>query len=147
MAKIIKQLNLHYYIHIFILGILFIVAFLNPGELFQPILIPGVATEMYVIGLTLLVIPLALKMFADRVKKIPKEADNVKSVHSYKSAFLLRLYIVSFATLVNIILYAFSRNTNFMWLTVVLFVVFAFCRTSQSELESITEVEKNENNG
>ena len=72
---------------------------------------------------------------------IPVGTDKERVIKLYKRAFFLRLYIVTIVALANILLYALSRNTNFMWLTVVLFVVFAFCRPSLGEIENMIKEE------
>ena len=42
-------------------------------------------------------------------------------------------------TLFHLCLYGISRNTNFFWFTVVLLIIFLFCRPSPVELESLME--------
>lgn len=137
MSKTIKELNAHYYGSIIVLAVLFLLTVFRLISFKTAVPITTTA-EMYAIGLTLLAIPGALKLFAEKVKKTAKGTDKNKAIQSYKSAYFLRLYIINIVTLGNIVLYAISRNQNFMWLTVVLFVVFAFCKASQSELESVT---------
>jgi len=44
----------------------------------------------------------------------------------------------------NIVLFTFSRNPNFMWLTVVLFIIFLFCKPSYIEVMNLTEMPKEE---
>ncbi len=137
MTKTIKELNTHFYGSIIVLAVLFLlVVFKLLG--FKTVIPVTTTAEMYAIVITLVAIPLALRMFADKVKRTAKETDKSKAVQSYKNAYFLRLYMVNIVTLGNIVLYALSRSQNFVWLTVVLFVVFAFCKASQSELESVT---------
>ncbi len=37
----------------------------------------------------------------------------------------------------NIVLYAYSFNMNFFWFTVVLFIIYVFCKPSYPELENV----------
>lgn len=141
MKKTIKELTIHFWASIIVLAVLFLLAIFNPGGSIAATLPIGIATEMYVIGITLLAIPIPLKLFANKIKKIPVGTDKERVIKLYKRAFFLRLYIVNIVALANILLYALSRNTNFMWLTVVLFVVFAFCRPSLGEIENIIKEE------
>lgn len=140
MTKIIKELNAHYYGSIIVLAVLFLLTLFRLIS-FKTTIPATTTAEMYAIAITLITIPLALKLFAEKVKKTTKETDRSKAIQLYKNAYFLRLYMINIVTLGNIVLYAISRNQNFMWLTVVLFVVFAFCKTSQSELESVTREE------
>ena len=142
MTKTIKQLNIHYYVSIIVLAILFLLVLFKLIGFAEISPSVGVVVERYVIGITLIAIPVALKLFADNVKKIPKGGDKNVAIRLYKKAFYIRLYIIHSVTLLNIVLFAVSRNNNFMWLAVVLFVVFVFCKPSLSELENITEAEE-----
>jgi hypothetical protein len=38
----------------------------------------------------------------------------------------------------NILLFTFSRNPNFMWFSLVLFMIFLFCSPSYTEVMSLT---------
>lgn len=141
MIKTIRELNIHFWASIIVLGVFFLLVIFNVisvGNLFAV----TVTGEMYAIGITLIVIPLALKLFADSIKKIPAGTEKKRATNLYKNAWLLRLYMVNVVTLGNIVLYAVSRNTNFMWLAVVLFVVYIFCRPSLDELEGMAEEEE-----
>ena len=98
----------------------------------------SVIAERYAIGLTLIVIPLSLKLFADKAKKITasKSGDKEK-MKQFKNAFVTRLSLLGVVGLMNTVLYGFMQNSNFMWLAVITFLAFAFCRTSEGELTGI----------
>ncbi|MDO5663663.1 MAG: hypothetical protein Q4G63_00220 [Bacteroidia bacterium] len=141
MKSTIKKLSVHFWSSIIVLAILFLLVILKLIS-FETTFPVTVTAEMYAIGITLIAIPGALKLFADKIKKIPKGTDKVKVIQSFRSAYFLRLYIIDIVVMGNIFLFALSRNNNFMWLTIVLFVVFVFCKPSLNELENIVEEEK-----
>ncbi len=138
MNEIIKKLNLHFYGSVIVLALLFGLV-LTKQISFAADASVGIIAERYSIGLTLIAIPVALKLFADKVKK-----NNADILTSYTSASLLRLYIINVMTLANIVLYAMSHNMNFVWLTVVLFLVYLFCRPSLAELQGLAETPQQE---
>lgn len=145
MEKIIKDLNYHYYISFGVLAFLFILA-LSGLISFVAGTNVGVIAERYSIGLTLIAIPVALKLFADILRKHPSNSEQVAVEKVYKKASLSRLYILNVMTFINIILYAISHNMNFVWLTVVLFIVYIFCKPSHVELESLMIKEEGQEN-
>lgn len=142
MTKTIKELNVHYYTSIIVLAILFLLVIFKLIS-FETTISETVTVEMYAIALTLIAIPVALKLFADKIKKKPRGTDKIKIVQTYKSAFLLRLYVINTVVLGNIVLFAVSGNNNFMWLTVISFIVYMFCKPSYQDLENLTREDRN----
>ena len=142
MTKTIKELNTHYYLSIVVLAVLFLLVFFKAISFGTPFPVTTTA-EMYAIGITLLAIPVALKLFADKIKKIPEGTEKNETVRRYRNAWLLRIYIVNTVTMGNIFLYAISRNNNFMWLAVISFIVYMFCKPSHQDLENIVQEDKN----
>lgn len=142
MTKTIKELNTHYYLSIIVLAVLFLLVFFKAISFGTPFPVTTTA-EMYAIGITLLAIPVALKLFADKIKKIPEGTEKNETVRRYRNAWLLRIYIVNTVTMGNIFLYAISRNNNFMWLAVISFIVYMFCKPSHQDLENIVQEDKN----
>ncbi|HHV84909.1 MAG TPA: hypothetical protein GXX42_03685 [Petrimonas sp.] len=142
MIKTIKELNTHYYLSIVVLAVLFLLVFFKAISFGTPFPVTTTA-EMYAIGITLLAIPVALKLFADKIKKIPEGTEKNETVRRYRNAWLLRIYIVNTVTMGNIFLYAISRNNNFMWLAVISFIVYMFCKPSHQDLENIVQEDKN----
>ncbi len=137
MTKTIKGLNGHYYTGILVVAVLFLLVFFNPGGFISRPQSVGLTVEMYAIVLTLTAIPVALKLFAEKVKKIPRGAGRDKTVKHYQKAWLLRMYMVNAVTAGNIFLYALSQSKNFIWLAVISFIVYMFCKPSYQELETI----------
>lgn len=136
MTKTIRELNRHYYISIVLLAVFFLIVLLKAIGFGTPVSVTMTA-EMYAIGITLLLIPVALKLFAEKVKKIPKGTGKDKTMKHYKDAWLLRMYIVNAVTAGNIFLYALSQSKNFIWLAVISFIVYMFCKPSYQELETV----------
>ena len=139
MEKTIQLLKVHYYGSILLLAVIFVLTLFSPVPFFTEGQAISVTAERYAIMITIIAIPAALKFFAYRLKKISRPAPTAKATDEYKKASFLRLYIISAVTLINIFLFAISRNMNFFWFTVVLFIVFLFCKPSYPELEILTQ--------
>lgn len=139
MERLVSLLKRHYYGNIIVLALLFLLILFRVLPLLQESDLIGVTIERYAIMISIIAIPLALKFFAHRLKEITRPAETAIAVSRYKNASHLRLYAISGVTLMNILLYGFSRNSNFIWITVVLFIIFLYCRPSYAELASLTE--------
>lgn len=140
MDKTVGLLKIHYFGNIILLAVVFLLVVFSIIPLFIDREIVNVTAERYAIMITIIAIPVSLKFFASRLKKIGRPQEITAASKKYKSAFFLRLYAISVVTLINILLFGISRNMNFFWFTVVLFIVFLFCKPSYNELESLTEV-------
>lgn len=131
-----KRLQIHYY------SCITIVAGLLTGSFFieprAPLLLQ-LSVEIYVIVITLLTIPLALKYFAAILRKTPAEILPDIALGIYRKAYLRRLYALTVVALGNITLFALSGNRNFMWLSVVLLLTYLFCKPSQQELSAMSK--------
>ncbi len=139
MEKAIKLLRGHFYGNIILLAAIFLLAIFNMIPLFMDGQAISVTAERYAIMITIIAIPASLKLFAHLLKKRPHPTDIWTATDKYKNTSFLRLYTLSTVTLMHIILFAISRNMNFFWFTVVLFIVFFFCKPSYPELENLTE--------
>ncbi len=143
MNEVIKKLNYHFYGSIIVL-VVFLALVLIGTISFVVDAQVGIVAERYSIGLTLLVIPIALKLFSNMVNKEENNVTPEKSIQTYRKASLIRLYLINVMIFANIIFYAMSSNQNFVWLAVVLFVSFSFCRPSYVELEELTTPKEEE---
>lgn len=149
--KTVKQLNKAYLIVIITLIVLLLAVMFGLNSFIAENTGSSVIAERYAIGLTLIAIPLSLKLFADKTKKITaSENDNDVKIRQFKNAFIVRLSVLGVVGLVNTLFYAFMQNSNFMWLAVITFLTFSFCRTSADELNSLivekeTSTEETEN--
>ena len=138
--RIILNLSRHLYGNMISLALLFLLVLLRIIPIPENFLSIGIIMERYAIMITIIAIPAALKLFADRLKKIPRPMETVEAGTKYKKLFYLRLYTLSAVMLMNIALFGFSRNSNFMWFTIVLFIIFLFCRPSLVELSNLSEL-------
>ena len=138
-AATVQQLYRHYIISISLLGLLLLLLLfrLLPFlEESQPI---NFTFERYLIMVTLIAIPLTLKWFANRLQNCHRPLLWEDARRRYRQAYLWRHYILSVVTLLHILLFGISHNTNFFWFSVVLFIVFLYCRPSLPELEILLE--------
>lgn len=133
----ISILRKHYWSNIILLAAMFLLIIFRVVALFQTVSAVSVTLERYAIVVSIIAIPTALKLFAHILKKIPVETDSEIAIAKYKNASFTRLYIISTITLMNIVLYAYSYNMNFFWFTIVLFLIYVFCKPSYPELESV----------
>ena len=138
--RVLLKLNQHLYGNMILLALLFLLVLLRIIPIPENFLTVGITMERYAIMITIIAIPAALKLFADRLKKISRPIGTVEAGIKYKKLFYLRLYTLSAVTLMNFALLGFSRNCNFMWFTIVLFILFLFCRPSWVELTNLSEL-------
>ncbi|NLD22822.1 MAG: hypothetical protein GX670_01145 [Bacteroidales bacterium] len=133
----IKLLRTHYRLNIIILVILFLLAMFKLTPFFAEKQIVNIIIERYIIVITIIAIPGILKLFAHLLSKVPQGVDIDLAISKYKKAFYIRLYTISSLSLINIILYDYSGNMNFFWITTVLFLLFIYCKPSFPELEKL----------
>ena len=145
----IKLLRTHYRLNIIILVVLFLLAMFKLTPFFAEKQIVNIIIERYIIVITIIAIPGILKLFAHLLSKVPQGVDIDLAINKYKKAFYTRLYTISSLSLINIILYDYSGNMNFFWITTVLFLLFIYCKPSFPELEKLVRpvVETEESNG
>lgn len=135
----IKLLRRHYLLNVIILVVFFILAMFKLTPFFIEKQIVNVTIERYIIVITIIAIPGILKLFANILKKVPPGANIDFAISKYKQAFYTRLYTISSLSLINIILYDYSGNMNFFWITTVLFLLFIYCKPSFPELEKLVK--------
>lgn len=133
----IKLLRYHYRSNIIILLVLFILAMFKLTPFFAEKQIVNITIERYIIVVTIIAIPGILKLFAHLLSKVSQGADIDYAISKYKQAYYARLYTISLLSLLNIILYDFSGNMNFFWITTILFLLFIYCKPSFPELEKL----------
>ena len=135
----IKLLRKHYRLNIIILVILFLLAMFKLTPFFAEKQAVNIIIERYIIVITIIAIPGILKLFAHLLSKVPQGVDIDLAIDKYKKAFYTRLYTISSLSLINIILYDYSGNINFFWITTVLFLLFIYCKPSFPELEKLVK--------
>lgn len=150
--QLIGRLKKHYFGHIIVLAILLIIILFHIIILFPDPHPVSVTAERYILLLTFIAVPAVLKWYAVQIKKLPLLADKtdkadevgkvgeVSEVNQgrirkrYQLLWMIRLFILSALTLLHILLYAYSRNKNFFWLSLVLLIFFMFCKPSAQEV-------------
>lgn len=137
----IRILRKHFYTNIIVLAALFLLILFDIIKFKTPIEI-NTMFEMYLILFIIVSIPIILKGFADKIKKLPKNIDRDSAINSYKRISYVRLYFLSFMTLVSSMIYALSQNNNFMYIAFIMLIILLFCKPSYPELMSITESEE-----
>ncbi|MBF6597143.1 MAG: hypothetical protein ITF98_02850 [Fermentimonas sp.] len=135
----IKLLRRHYLLNVIILVVFFILAMFKLTPFFIEKQIVNVTIERYIIVITIIAIPGILKLFAHLLSKVPQGVNIDIAISKYKKAFYTRLYTISSLSLLNIILYDYSGNMNFFWITTVLFLLFIYCKPSFPELERLVK--------
>lgn len=139
--KAIKTLQLHYYLNIIIVCLFFILILLKIVSLTNNPQSLSLALNQYSIIFSLLIIPAALKYYSHQIKKaLPTNIEEALRV--YKSAFYMRLYPISLVISGNILLYALSNNTNYIWIALAIILFMFFCKPSEVELGNLIEKSK-----
>ncbi len=90
--------------------------------------------ERYVLLLTLISIPGALKLFSMIMEKNKHPEDKNETTKLYIKAYLARFSILFLIASINIVLYALSYRQNFMLFTLVTFTAYLFCYPSENYL-------------
>lgn len=137
--RAIRSLKKHYWINILFLALLLVLIVFNVLPFFSKDHPVSVVLERYAVLLPIIAIPLALRQFAQRVKKASKHLAITPAVKLYRRASYQRLYVISSVALIQIVLYGYSGNMNFFWLSIVLFTVFLFCKPSSDELSELVK--------
>jgi len=143
--KTIRLLRHHYFSHFIVLGILYL---LTLFKVIRVVEIPSslhLAIDQCSILLTIVGIPLALKLFSNKTNKRPRPDNAEIGAKIYKKAFSQRLYLLSFIILWNILASTVSSNGNYTWLIIILFIVLLFCKPSFPELENLIEIKDEKN--
>lgn len=92
-------------------------------------------SERYLLLLTLLSIPIALWVFKKMIQKNQQLENEKLSILLYQKAYFVRLFILCFVSVLNILAYGLSLKTNFMLCALMVFVALAFCKPSKVALE------------
>jgi|AGTN01.3.fsa_nt_gi hypothetical protein len=137
--RVIRLLKNYYWGTVIFLALLFLLTLFRLLPFFQDRQPVTVTLERYAIMISIIAIPATLKLFAERLRKIPRPAEREPAIKKYKTLSYIRLHTLSAVTLMHIVLFGFSGNMNFLWFTVILFIIFLFCKPSYVELAALTE--------
>lgn len=134
--RTIKSLKNHFYIHVSVVIVLFLLIVFNVIPLPDYSQSIGLTVQTYSIMLTLVALPGALKLYSVNVKK--KQTDDIdKTTKYFRKIFFQRLYIVAFALLLNMILFGFTRVQNYAWLALISLMIYAFCMPREDDLYNL----------
>lgn len=97
--------------------------------------------ERYVLLITLIGIPGALKLFSMIMKKNKHPENKEKTSRLYVKAYLARFGILFLIAASNIVLYAISYKQNFMLFTLITFTAYLFCYPSPIQWTDKEEIE------
>jgi hypothetical protein len=144
--KTVSMLRIHYLVSFIVLGSFFLLIFFKGIKFVEAPQEFGLAVNQYSILITLIAIPAALKIYVNILRKKTDAVlpTSVNAILQYKKAFYIRLYVLNVVILGNVLLYAFSYDRNYAWLTVVLFIALLFCKPSYSDLIDLTGNENDE---
>ena len=127
--SMISSLKYLFYIAFGIQVIIFISITFKWIDLSREAIVVPVAIERYALLLTLVSIPAALKLFFYIMKRNKELQDENATNTVYVRAFIVRL-----VASVNVILFAFSFNQNFMLCTLITFTAYLFTYPSTKHL-------------
>lgn len=132
----IKRLKKHFYIHVSVVILLFLLIFFNviPFPDYSESI--GLTTQTYTIMLTLVALPASLKLYSVNIKKKQTD-DKEKTVHFFREIYFQRLYMVAFAVSINMLLFGFTRVQNYAWLALISLIIYAFCMPQEADLHSL----------
>lgn len=136
LESMIHSLKYLFYIAFGIQIIVFVSIAFKWIDLSSEAVIVPVTIERYALLLTLVSIPVALKLFFFIMKRNKNPEDESTTNNIYVKAFITRFGILFLVASVNILLFAFSLNQNFMLCTLVTFTAYLFTYPSANYLMS-----------
>lgn len=98
--------------------------------------------ERFGIIIPLLFIPLSLKYYHKRYKKISKEKDGM-FLSKFRNIYLFRLLGIDLAIIFNLIGFYYIGAVNFMYLVVIGLLAFLLCGPNKDEMNATTETNVN----
>lgn len=131
---IIQSLKYLFYIAFGIQIIVFVSIAFKWIDLSRESIIVPVVIERYALLLTLVSIPAALKLFFIIMKRNKHPEDESATNNIYVKAFIARFGILFLVASINILLFAFSFNQNFLLCTLVTFTAYLFTYPSTNYL-------------
>lgn len=137
---LLKKLNLYYYL-IFVKAVL--VAFTGYFMVKYDITIDtktnlGIGIGSFSMLFLLFSLPLMLKQFSKKTKEITQLADVEEKQQQYIRWSMIRLFIVGFNFIINVLFYYLLQpvNNSFLFAAVIAAIVLYFCKPSQTKITS-----------
>lgn len=143
-SSIIPFLKRLFYIAIGVQVILFVTIAFKWINLMTDSANISLTLERYVLLLTLVSIPGALKLFSIIMKKNEHLGDKEIRNTIYIKAFIVRFVILFLVASINILLFAFSYNQNFLLCTLVTFTSYIFIYPSMDYINVNEKYEEEE---
>ncbi len=134
--RTIKSLKNHFYIHVSVMIVLFLLIYFKIIPLPDYSANIGLAAQTYTIMFTLVALPGSLKLYSVNIKK--KQTDSIEKATKYfRKIFFRCLYIVAFTVIINMLLFGFTRVQNYAWLALISLMTYAFCMPRENDLHSL----------
>ncbi|MDR3327051.1 MAG: hypothetical protein LBT04_02790 [Prevotellaceae bacterium] len=95
-----------------------------------------IAIKSAILLFMLIIIPLALKWFSKRVKKIAEIEDENLQLSSYQSASIMRIALISASLLVSTLGYFFLDATDLLYAAGIAVIAMLFCFPTKTRVEN-----------
>lgn len=134
--RTIKRLKNHFYIHVSVIIVLFLLIYFKIIPLPDYSASIGLTVQTYTIMFTLVALPGSLKLYSVNIKK--KQTNSIEKTTKYfRKIFFQCLYIVAFTVIINMLLFGFTRVQNYGWLALISFMTYAFCMPREDDLYNL----------
>ena len=128
-----KRLKIFFWIQVVVLlGIVLFLVYLK-GPYWGDRIEQNVVFERYAIVITLICIPLSLKLFYSRVKKAEDLAYD-KYLKIYSNQYFIRFLIIDFAALLNLIGFYYLESQNLILMSIIAVCATFFCYPSKNTI-------------
>lgn len=105
---------------------------------------PNVILERYAIIVTMICIPLALKLFHSKTKKLEKLSKDT-ILKKYSEQYILRLVILNIAAAFNIVGFYLYESQNFILMAIISIFSIVFCYPSKDAISDLLIPQINDN--
>lgn len=131
--KLHSHLKVYYILSIVIcvIGFLYTVAYTQKYNIEHP----NVILERYGILTTLAGIPIALKLFHSRIKKLTKENFS-EYLRKYRFEYLIRLALLVFICYFNIVALYTTGSKNFYFMVIITIFAFFLCFPQKAHIQN-----------
>lgn len=136
--KLLPNLKLTFWLNIAILIIATIILMYINGPAWGEGVEPNVTFERYAIIVSLICIPLALKLFHSQVKKSRGLEEN-KYLEKYRNYYFLRLSIIDIAAIFNLVGFYLFESQNLVLMAVICIFALFFCYPGKDILKTKEE--------
>lgn len=136
--KLYKTLMLLFWANILLLLTVLTFILFSNGLTFGTATNTNVVFEQYTILISLASIPIALKLFHTQYRRIA-ELEHKKFLKKYLPAYILRMFVLDAAAILNIAgLYLFNSK-NSVYMTIIIIFALFFCYPNRKTLEEAND--------